>query len=91
MNDQDLADQVRDGAQAERILNDRVYRGAVEQIEKELFAAWKSSRWDESEKREHLYLQMRALGETENRLRAVMGNGQVAKTMLQKLADKLRS
>lgn len=87
----DLSDQVRDGAQAERILGDRVYREAVEKIERDLFDAWKTSKWDDAEKREFLYRQMRALGETQNRLRVVMGDGQVAKSMLQKLADKIRS
>lgn len=87
----DLREQARDGAQAERILGDRVYQEAVEKIERDLFDAWKTSRWDEAERREFLYRQMKALAETQNRLRIVMGDGQVAKSMLQKLADKIRS
>jgi|DEB0MinimDraft_10_1074344.scaffolds.fasta_scaffold212088_2 hypothetical protein len=72
------------GKQAERILSDEIYRGAVEQVSLDLFEAWKSTSWHQILKREFIYRQYKAIGEVETRLRAVMENGKFAQQVINK-------
>ncbi len=84
----DYQDEIERGHRAKRILEDEIFVEAIANIEKECFDAWKLSSWKDADKRESIYRQMKALGEIQTRLRAVMEGGKVAKSLSEKLFGK---
>ncbi len=84
-------DAILKGKHIGRILEDAVYREAVNQLEKDLFESWKATSFDAHEKREFIYRQFKAVGEVELRLRVIHENGKVAEDNLKKLNKSPRS
>lgn len=76
--------EVQEGQQAARILNDEVFRGAVDQVSADLYAAWAESKWWEVLKREFIYRQFRSLDLLEKRLKISMDTGKVAQSAIDK-------
>ena len=86
----DLEEAILKGKHVARILEDKVFRESVETLEEDLFNSWKTTGFDEVEKREFIYRQLKSIGEIDLRLRTIHENGKVAETMLQKLNKKLK-
>lgn len=84
----DYQEDINRGERARRILEDELFVEAVAQIERECFEAWKAASWKEADKREALYRQMKALGEVQTRLRAIMEGGKVARSLAEKFFGK---
>jgi hypothetical protein len=84
----DHEEDIRRGENARRILEDDLFVEAVETIKQQCFEAWKATSWNETDKREAIHRQFKALGEIETRLRSIMEGGKVAKSMLEKLLRK---
>ncbi len=74
----DERQEIAQGQHAARILEDEIYRGAVDKLSEDLFVAWTKTKWHQVLKREFIYRQYRTIGEVETRLRAIMETGQIA-------------
>jgi hypothetical protein len=84
----DLEGQAKWGLQAERLLSDEVFKGAVASVERKYLEQWRKSLPDEGLKREKAYLLLRSLGEVINEIRIVIDGGTVAQANLQRSQRK---
>ena len=66
------------GNAAERLLNDPIISEAFEKLETKYNSAWISSGLDDCQKRETLYLSIRALGELRLELESMINTGKIA-------------
>ena len=71
-------ERVRKGNAAERLFNDPVIQEAFEKLENKYNGAWVSSGLEDSQKRETLYLSLRALSEFKLELESMMNSGKIA-------------
>jgi hypothetical protein len=81
----DYRDELDRAEQARRIVEDPLFVEAFERLERECFEGWKSSGWKDTDKREALYRQMKALDDARTRLTAAMEGGKVARALAAKL------
>lgn len=84
----DYQDEINRGEQARRILEDELYVEAVTAVERDCFEAWKATKWNEQDKRESIYRQLKALGEVQTRLTATLEGGKIARSLLDKLLKR---
>ena len=66
------------GNAAEKLLNDPIISEAFEKLETKYNSAWVSSGVEDSQKREPLYLSIRALGELKLELESMINTGKIA-------------
>ena len=66
------------GNAAEKLLNDPIISEAFEKLETKYNSAWVSSGLEDSQKRETLYLSIRALGELKLELESMINTGKIA-------------
>ena len=66
------------GKAAERVLNDPIISEAFEKLEAKYNSAWVSSGFEDSQKRETIYLSIRALGELRLELESMINTGKIA-------------
>ena len=66
------------GKAAERLLNDPIISESFEKLETKYNSAWVSSGLEDSQKRETLYLSIRALGELKLELESMINTGKIA-------------
>ncbi len=66
------------GNAAEKLLNDPIISEAFEKLETKYNSAWISSSLEDSQKRETLYLSLRALGELKLELESMINTGKIA-------------
>ena len=66
------------GNAAEKLLNDPIISEAFEKLETKYNSAWISSGLEDSQKRETLYLSIRALGELKLELESMINTGKIA-------------
>jgi len=69
---------IRDGEKVEQFLKDEAVINAFAKVEQQYVAEWKSS--EDPEKREALWAKQRALSDVQAKLRASVGDGQIAKS-----------
>lgn len=80
----ELDQQAQRGQQAERILADEIFTGAIAKVEQRYLDDWRTSHPEEVAKREKAYLMLRALGDVLKELRVVIAGGQVAAATMQR-------
>ena len=66
------------GNAAEKLLNDPIISEAFEKLETKYNSAWISSSLEDSQKRETIYLSIRALGELRLELESMVNSGKIA-------------
>ena len=66
------------GNAAEKLLNDPIISEAFEKLETKYNSAWISSGLEDSQKRETIYLSIRALGELRLELESMINSGKIA-------------
>ena len=66
------------GNAAEKLLNDPISSEAFEKLEHKYNSAWISSGLEDNQKRETLYLSIRALGELKLELESMINTGKIA-------------
>ena len=66
------------GNAAEKLLNDPIISEVFEKLETKYNSAWISSGLEDSQKRETLYLSIRALGELKLELESMINTGKIA-------------
>lgn len=76
------------GMQARRILDDPLFTGAYEAMEKQIINAWSYSKLEDSSVREALYHRMRNLIELKGRLQVHFETGKLAEEGLKKTEAK---
>ncbi len=68
-----MQDDIEKGKQAERILEDAVFKAAVEEYSKQLTAEWSAS--EKRERREEIWMQQKALTAVVNNLLGFVQSG----------------
>jgi len=66
------------GNAAEKLLFDPIIQEAFEKLENKYNSAWVSSGLEDNQKRETLYLSLRALGEFKLELESMINSGKIA-------------
>jgi hypothetical protein len=84
----DLEQQAQKGQQAERILNDEVFKESIAKVEAKYLNQWRSSQLDAGLQREKAYLLLRALSDVLNEIQVVIDGGAVAKATMQRSQRK---
>ena len=69
---------IKKGADAERLLNDPIIQEVFEKLESHYNNAWVSSGLDDTQKRETMFLALRALGEFKLELESLILGGKLA-------------
>ena len=75
------------GARAKAALDNEIYAEAYEKTLSKLREAIEESTWDETDRREFLYAEIRALKEIHDYMRRVMTTGEAAAKELQRPKD----
>ena len=73
-----LSDPIRDGLDAQRLLDDPVFRGAVAKVDADLVKEWRVATTKKD--REQAWAKQAALDEVIRRIRVIVEGGQVAFT-----------
>ena len=76
----DAGQSIRDGKEAERILDSPVFRGAIQDVTGALLQRWKDATDMETREKAHAY--MTALDSVVAQLRIVMQNGEIEEKFL---------
>ena len=84
MSDGKLYDEVARAARAEHLLNDTLLSECVAKVRAAYLAAWETTKHDETDKREQLWLSLSALEQVMNEIRSVANSGKMAKLMLER-------
>jgi hypothetical protein len=71
-------ERVKKGNAAEKLFNDPILSEAFEKLEAKYNSAWVSSGLEDNQKRETLYLSIRALGELRLELESMINTGKIA-------------
>lgn len=87
---EDLKHSVARGVRAKRILEDDMVVEAFAAIEKTIAEGWKDSRAHDEKGRENAYLLHRILGQFKGEFERIVNDGDVAKTGLERLKQKIR-
>ena len=66
------------GNAAEKLLNDPIISEAFEKLEAKSNSAWVASGFEDNQKRETIYLSIRALGELRLELESMINSGKIA-------------
>ena len=73
------------GNRAEQLLGDETLMAAFNELEMQYTSNWKTSKVDESAKREQVYISLRVLDDLKTKLRVFVDDGKIAKKQLQKM------
>lgn len=87
---EDLKHSVARGTRAKRILEDDMVVEAFAAIEKEIADGWKDSRAHDEKGRENAYLLHRILGQFKGEFERIVRDGDVAKSVLDRLKQKAK-
>lgn len=87
---ENIKDAIERGAEAERVLGNRVLKAAMKELEGEIVRQWRESGLADEAKREWLWLKLRTLDDLPGVLRAWVQDGKVEKDRqeLEALAEK---
>lgn len=77
--------------EAQQIVSHPLWAEAWNVLEAKLTDAWKASPTGQSERRELIYLQLRAAAEVRGHIEEVLVTGQLASTQLERSTDERRS
>ena len=73
------------GYRAEQLLGNDVLMAAFNELEMQYTNNWKTSKVDESAKREQVYMSLRVLDDLKTKLQVFIDDGKIAKKQLQKM------
>ena len=73
------------GHRAEQLLGDDTLMTAFNELEMQYTNNWKTSKVDESAKREQVYMSLRVLDDLKTKLQVFIDDGKIAKKQLQKM------
>ena len=73
------------GNRAEQLLGDDTLMAAFNELEMQYTSNWKTSKVDESAKREQVYMSLRVLDDLKTKLQVFIDDGKIAKKQLQKM------
>jgi len=73
------------GTRAEQLLGDDTLMTAFNELEMQYTNNWKTSKVDESAKREQVYMSLRVLDDLKTKLQVFIDDGKIAKKQLQKM------
>ena len=73
------------GNRAEHLLGDDTLMAAFNELEMQYTNNWKTSKVDESAKREQVYMSLRVLDDLKTKLQVFIDDGKIAKKQLQKM------
>jgi hypothetical protein len=73
------------GNRAEQLLGDNTLMAAFYELEMQYTDNWKTSKVDESAKREQVYISLRVLEDLKTKLQVFVDDGKIAKKQLQKM------
>jgi hypothetical protein len=73
------------GHRAEQLLGDDTLMAAFNELEMQYTNNWKTSKVDESAKREQVYMSLRVLDDLKTKLQVFIDDGKIAKKQLQKM------
>jgi hypothetical protein len=73
------------GFRAEQLLGNDVLMAAFNELEMQYTSHWKTSKVDESAKREQVYMSLRVLDDLKTKLQVFVDDGKIAKKQLQKM------
>lgn len=76
------------GARARRILEDDLWKDAVEKVATSIRRAWENSRPDDTEARERAYLELRLLNALVGDLKKVLETGELAGRQIERARGK---
>lgn len=89
MKDEKLKELIRDGQEAERVINSPAYKKAYVLIKSDLLSKFESTRYDERNDRDEIWRKIQTLNWLEQEMQRIMRDGEVAnKTLLQRIKDK---
>lgn len=86
----DLQPRVTAGDAAQRLLDSDDYQTAVLDAQNRVMREWATTEPKEAKRRENLYFEMRALQQVDLSLRLRTEDGQMARSMLGQIRDKLK-
>ena len=74
-------------AQAQRLLDDAMLKGAFKGLEEAYTAAWRATMIDDVSGREKLFLAINVVGKVRDHLQGIVNNGKLAQAELKELAQ----
>lgn len=90
MDESDLQPRITAGEAAQQLLDSEGYQTAVAEAQSRVMRAWATTEPCESERRNELYYEMRALQHVDLSLRLRSEDGQMARSMLAQFRAKLK-
>lgn len=72
------------GARAQRILEDDLWRDAVDKVRRNILRSWESSEVEDAESRERAWLELRLLKALVGEIEGVLKTGELARRQLEK-------
>lgn len=84
----DLEQQVTAGQQAERLLQDPIFREALIKVEKKYIDQWRASKLEDNLQREKAYCLLRALSDVFKEIQMVIDGGAVAQVTMERSRRK---
>lgn len=88
MSDRNPHLDVQRALQAKELIENPILVEALDSMEREYLAAWRSSKLPDLEERERLWLALQVLEEVRKHLRVVIENGSIARREIDRIAGR---